>query len=344
MDRLYIVTGAAGHLAGTIIKYLKKEDCIIRGLILPSENAADEKNVKYFKGDITKEESLREIFDDTDGYEVFVIHAAGIVSITRGAFQLLHDVNVNGTKNMIHSCMKHNVKRMLYVSSVHAIPATNDMSTIAEVDSFSINKVHGDYARTKAEATQTVMDAVRNGLDAVIVHPSGILGPYDEGNNHMIQLIKLYISGKLPAGVRGGYDFVDVRDVAKGCISAIDKGEKGECYILSNRFFTIKELLDYMRIVVNGKKKICLPLPLAKSSAAFFEWLSKLTRTRALFTRYSLAVLDSNGHFSHDKATMFLGYSPRDMKTTIADTISWLKNKKCFLKEGKEENDDEMER
>ena len=75
------------------------------------------------------------------------------------------------------------------------------------------------------------------------MHPSGIIGPYDKGNNHIVQLIQMCIARKLPAGVTGGYDFVDVRDVAKGCLQAAEKGRRGECYILSNRRYEIRDLL-----------------------------------------------------------------------------------------------------
>ena len=329
MKKLYIITGANGHLASTIIKYLKKEDCLIRGLILPSEVNKDNGNIKYYKGDITKEDTLQEIFSNTEGYEVIVIHAAGIISIENEITPLLYNVNVVGTKMIINQCFQYSVKRLLYVSSVHAIPEGEHMSIIKEVNSFSKNKVIGAYGSTKAEATQAVMDAVKNGLDAVVVHPSGILGPYDDGNNHITQLIQQYITGKLPAGVTGGYDFVDVRDVAQGCIAAADNGIKGECYILSNRYVPVSDLLEYMRIATNGKKKICFPLKLAKAAAPVFEWIGKMTKTRPLFTKYSLHTMDANGRFSHDKATMQLGYSPRDMKDTVADTISYLKTKKC---------------
>lgn len=324
MKRLYIITGANGHLASTIIKYLKKEDCFIRGLILPTEENTDNENIKYYKGDITKEKTLQEIFSNIEGYEVTVIHAAGIISIESEITPLLYNVNVNGTKMMIKQCMKYQVNRLLYISSVHAIPDGEYMSTIKEVNSFSKDNVVGAYASTKAEATQAVMEAVKDGLDAVVVHPSGILGPYDDGSNHMTQLIQQYIAGKLPAGVTGGYDFVDVRDVAQGCIAAAKKGRKGECYILSNRYISVSDLLEYMRIATNGKKKICFPLKLAKAAAPAFERIAKITKTRPLFTRYSLHTMDSNGRFSHDKATMELGYSPRDMKETVADTISYL--------------------
>jgi dihydroflavonol-4-reductase len=300
-------------------------------LILPSEKNEDKGNIKYFAGDITKESSLEAVFQNTEGYEVIVIHAAGIISIEDEITPLLYNVNVNGTKNIIEQCLKYSVKRLVYVSSVHAIPEGEYMSVIKEVKKFPKDKVMGAYASTKAEATQAVMDAIEDGLDAVVVHPSGILGPFDDGNNHMIQLIQSYISGKLPAGVTGGYDFVDVRDVAKGCITAANKGMKGECYILSNRYISIPDLLEYMRISTNGKKKRCVPLKLAKLAAPVFEKFGEITKTRPLFTKYSLSTMDANGRFSHDKATMSLGYSPRDMKDTIADTISYLYTRKCDL-------------
>ena len=82
------------------------------------------------------------------------------------------------------------------------------------------------------------------GLDAVIVHPSGILGPGDFGQGHLTQMIADYLNGRLVACVKGGYDFVDVRDVADGVIAAAEKGRAGECYILSNRHYEVRELLD----------------------------------------------------------------------------------------------------
>lgn len=331
MKRLYIITGAAGHLASTIIKYLRNTDCLIRGLILPSESGKDDKQITYYKGDITKMESLEEIFSDLECNEVIVIHAAGIISIGNEVTPLLYNVNVKGTKNIIEQCVRHNVKRLVYVSSVHAIPETDKMATISETTKFSKDTVIGAYAATKAEATQAVLDAVKNGLDAVVVHPSGIVGPYDSGSNHIVQLISMCISGKLPAGVTGGYDFVDVRDVAKGCLEAAEHGTKGSCYILSNRYFTVKELLECVRKATGGRKRICLPISLARAFVPVFEWIAKATHTRPLYTKYALYTISSNGHFTHDKATAELGYHPRDMQVTIADTISWLRGQKVSL-------------
>ena len=254
-----------------------------------------------------------------------------MISIGNEVTPRMYNVNVKGTKNIIEPCMRHHVKRLVYVSSVHAIPETDETATISEAAKFSKDAVTGAYAATKAEATEAVLGAVQNGLDAVVVHPSGIVGPYDSGNNHMVQLISMCISGKLPAGVTGGYDFVDVRDVAKGCLEAAAHGTKGSCYILSNRYFTVKELLECVRKAAGGRKKVCLPIGLARAFVPVFEWIAKATHTRPLYTRYALYTISSNGHFTHDKATAELGYHPRDMQATITDTISYLKGKSVPL-------------
>lgn len=327
MTTNYIITGANGHLAQTIIRKLKNEDCTIRGLILPSESNQDGGNVIYFKGDITKPESLRDVFSDIDGDCTVVIHAAGLISIGDEITPALYNVNVNGTRNIIEACRQNGIGRLVYVSSVHAIDEGDGLRVITETDIFSKERVVGAYAKTKAEATQAVMEAIKEGMDAVVVHPSGILGPGDDGRNHITQLIQSYLSGRLIGGVTGGYDFVDVRDVADGIIAAAKRGRKGQCYILSNRYIPISDLMKYMQVATGGKKKPCFPLGMAKAMAPVFEWVAKITKTRPLFTRYSLRTMDSNGRFSHDKATMELSYSPRDMMDTVSDTIAYLQTR-----------------
>ena len=325
MIHTYIITGANGHVAQTIIRKLRNEKCEIRGLILPTEFNEDTGNVRYFKGDIRQPATLSEIFTGVDSESTVVIHAAGLISIGNEVTKALFDVNVKGTRNIVEACRKFGISRLVYVSSVHAIDEGDGLHVIKEVNSFSKDKVVGAYAKTKAEASQEVLDAVAQGLDAVIVHPSGILGPGDDGRNHITQLILSYLNGTLLGGVTGGYDFVDVRDVADGIIAAARKGRKGECYILSNRFIPIPDLMKYLQRATGGKRKICFPLGVAKTMAPLFEWIGKVTHTRPLFTRYSLRTMESNGRFSHDKATMELGYSPRDMMDTIRDTVAYLR-------------------
>lgn len=315
MKQIYIITGANGHLGSTIIRYLSREGCLVRGLLLPSENHEDFGNVTYYEGDITDLESMDAIFSGTGGSEVIVIHTAGLVSIEDKITLDLYDVNVNGTKNVISMCRKYRAKRMLYVSSVHAI---------AEGDGFSIDSVKGGYATTKAVASQAVLDAVSNGLDAVIVLPSGIIGPFDNGRNHLVQLVKRFLERKLPMITTGGYDMVDVRDVAKGCIAAADRGRNGESYILSNQYITIPDLIELSGELSGTRVPCSIPLSYIKVFAPLFEWIGRITHTRPLFTRYSLSVLEEDIRFSHEKATRELGYHPMDIKDSLRDTIDYL--------------------
>ncbi|MDO5602968.1 MAG: NAD-dependent epimerase/dehydratase family protein [Oscillospiraceae bacterium] len=324
MKELYIVTGANGHLGSALIKELEKKDCEVRGLILPGEQAKNHKNITYYEGDVRDKDSLRPLLRNREGKRTIVIHTAGIVAISEGVSPQLYDVNVNGAKNVVAVCLEEKADRLVYVSSVHAIPEKTKPRVLREVDRFSAQWVEGGYAKTKAEATQAVLDAAKQGLDAVVVHPSGILGPYNGRGNHLVQMVEDYLLRRLPACVKGGYDFVDVRDVARGCLLAAEKGKSGECYILSNRHYDVKEVLGMVRENAGGRRLPVLPMWMAKMAAPLLGWYAKLKKERPLYTRYSLYTLSSNDRFSHDKATKELGWQPRDLSETIADTVTWI--------------------
>lgn len=326
MNKIYIITGANGFLGNNIIRKLEQEkNSEIRAFVLKGESIKSLENLKckIYYGDITKKETLASVFENTDGKEVFVIHCAGIVYIKSKYNPLVYNVNVNGTKNIIDKVLNINAK-LVYISSVHAIPECNGV--ITETVDFDPNRVEGLYAKTKAEAAKYVMDAVKTKkLNACIIHPSGIIGPNDYGNSHLTELVKEVASGKLFACVKGGYDFVDVRDVAEGVINACNKNTKGECYILSNKYITIKELSDIICNCVKRKKiNIVLPIWIAKIFASFFEIYYNLKKQTPLFTKYSLYTLSSNANFSNEKAKKELNFKNRDMIDTIKDTIKWI--------------------
>ncbi len=322
---LYIVTGAAGHLAGAILRSLKNTGCQVRGLLLPGENGISGENITYFTGDVTKPETLDPLFENTGEAKVAVLHCAGIVSIQKKVSPAVYRVNVIGTQNIIQKCRQYGVHRLVYVSSVHALPEKSG-TLIREVDHFSPDTVDGAYAKTKAEATQAVLDAARGGLNAVIVHPSGIIGPFDScGSNHMVQMMCLYLKHRLPMGLRGGYDFVDVRDVAEGVLLAAEKGRQGECYILSNRHVSMGEIFEEMGKCTGRKRRFPLmPHFIARLFAPISEWHARAAHTRTLYTAYSIQTLASPARFCHDKATAELGYHTRSFTDTVKDTLAYL--------------------
>lgn len=325
MEKLYLVTGAAGHLGSVITQQLIKNGKHVRALVLPNEKHIPEMADIHF-GDVCDKESMKPCFENLSGQDLVVIHCAGIVSIASKFNQAVFDVNVVGTKNIVDLCQSYNVSKLIYVSSVHAIPEKPKGITITEITEFSPDDVVGLYAKTKAEATSYVLDAAKKDLNACVVHPSGITGPYDHGRGHLTTLVVDYYKGRLTFGIRGGYDFVDVRDVANGIIAACDKGRKGECYILSNKFFKVSEILAMLHEITGKRKiKIFLPLWFVKITAPLAELYYEILRQPPLLTAYSIFTLNSNALFSHQKATVELEYKTRNMKETLSDTVNWLK-------------------
>ena len=138
-------------------------------------------------------------------------------------------------------------------------------------------------------------------------------------------MAKSFLAGKLPLAVRGGYDFVDVRDVANGLLACSESGELGKGYILSGHYVTIRKMLQLVGKTAKLKyRPICLPLGLAKLAAPYYERRSLKDRKPLFYTSYSVSVLASNGRFSHAAASERFAYQPRPMEETLRDMTAWL--------------------
>ena len=142
-------------------------------------------------------------------------------------------------------------------------------------------------------------------------------------------MVRSFLAGRLPFAVRGGYDFVDVRDVAKGILACSESGEPGKGYILSGHYITIRKMLQLVGKAAKLKyRPVCLPLGLARLAAPYCERRSLKDRKPLFFTPYSVAVLASNGQFSHAAASERFAYQPRPMEETLRDMAVWLMARK----------------
>lgn len=329
MKQLYIVTGANGHLGNTIVKQLVARGERVRCLVLPQDNLNSLQGVdcQIVYGDVTAKNSLEPLFRADPDTQINVIHCAAVISIASGYDKRVYEVNVNGVKNIADMALEKGVRKFVHVSSVHAIPEGKKGSVIKEINRFDKDAVKGLYAKTKAEASQYILEKAAQGLNACIVHPSGILGPNDYGHGHLTQMVIDYLDGRLTACVKGGYDFVDVRDVAQGIIDAVENGEKGQCYLLTGHYMAVRDMLNIVSDISGKKKiKVMLPMWLAKLTAPLAELWYKMRRQPPLFTRYSLYTLGVNSNFDNSKARLRLGFNPRPLKDTLKDTVAWLKD------------------
>ena len=326
----YLVTGATGFLGRAVAEELVRRKAQVHALVLHDDPYTDllPKEVRTVIGDVCDKSSLSDFFADADS-RTCVIHCAGIVSVASKPGPRLYQVNVGGTWKVLRQCMEHDVGKMVYVSSVHAIPEKPKGCIISEDCEFSPGLVDGDYAKSKAAATELVFDAAERGLNASIVFPSGIIGPGDLQGGSFTSMAKSFLSGKLPFAVRGGYDFVDVRDVARGILACSESGEPGKGYILSGCYVTIRRMLQLVGKAAKLKyRSICLPLGLARLAAPYYERRSLRERKPLFFTPYSVSVLASNGQFSHATASERFAYQPRPIEETLGDMTAWLLNQK----------------
>ena len=162
MKELYLVTGATGHLGNTVAHRLARAGRQVRALVLPGEEHAPQlpEGVEAVAGDVRSPASLEALFAGAEGRDVTVIHCAGIVSIASRFDQNVYDVNVTGTKNVVDACVRRGVKKLVHVSSVHALPEKPGGAPVSETDVFSPGAVVGLYAKTKAAATAYALAAL----------------------------------------------------------------------------------------------------------------------------------------------------------------------------------------
>jgi len=320
---MVLVTGAAGHVGCALVRELISDGEKVRALALPGEDLCGLKGlpVEIVEGNVLEPASIAPAIE---GMET-VYHLAGIISIMPGRDDLMRQVNVVGTANIARLARLAGA-RMVYVSSIHALGRPPRGTPIDENVAFDPHSFAGEYDRTKAEASLAVLSEIRYGLDAVIVCPTGIVGPYDYRNgSSMGSQIRQWMKPGMHVVIDGQFDFVDVRDVARGILLARRQGKRGQTYILSGERVSVAHLAAAVQDAAGVRGvHVKVPFRLALLASSFTTIHSRLWGTKVQFTRYALETLASNSLISSDKARRDLGYSPRGIDQTMRDTVKWL--------------------
>jgi len=317
-----LVTGGAGHLGNVLVRELVSLGEEVRVLVLPGEDTSSLEGlpIEKVEGNVLDLDSL---IGAMSGAEV-VFHLAALVSITEDKSHLLEAVNVGGTRNVINAAKQSGVQKLVYTSSIHALERPPIGVPITENLAFDPNNPAGPYDRTKAQASLLVKAASQEGLDTRIICPTGVVGPYDYRRSEMGELLLSWIQKPMNFIIEGAFDFVDVRDVARGQILARDAGKPGETYILGGERIELKLLHNLVQKVTGKETKlITFPLPIAMIIAPIAELYYKLTKTKPVLTRYALETVLSNSEISSEKAKKELGYQPMTLVKSVADTVRW---------------------
>lgn len=314
-----LITGASGHIGSNLTRELLKEGRQVRVLIREDRRGVEGLEVEIFKGNILDYPSLLRA---AQGIEV-VYHLAASISIVGDRTGKVRRTNVEGTKNVIRACREAGVRRLVHFGSIHAYSSQPADRSIDE------NRVPADarapaYDRTKVEGNRAVLESVQEGLEAVIVAPTAVIGPYDFKPSRMGSVLLKIRKHKLLALVGGGYNWVDVRDVVQGAIQAEKSASSGSQYILAGEWYTVRELAESVHRVSGVKPpRFTSPLWLARAAAPFSELLAKFHGHEPLLTAEAVITLKSHRLIDVSMAERELGYTHRPLDETIRDTLAW---------------------
>ncbi len=318
------ITGASGHLGTAICKLLLEKGHEVIAFVHNNVNALEELPIAMIKGDLLDCVSLRTFISKCDT----IIHAASQIELSYKFNQKLYDINVIGTKNVLEIAKQEKITKLIYISSIHVYKQKPYDKVLDENRSFISNGAVF-YDQTKKDAHILAQKAAKNGQNVVIVCPSAVLGPHDHKPSKLGKAVIDIYKGKIPAVVKGGFDFVDVRDIAKGTIAAIQKGRSGETYILGGQYNTVKTFAEYI-LEIKGSKRRIITFPFAGAYAGLpiIKAISYITRKPPIYDRLYIDILkDGNKVTSSSKAQKELDYTTRPLKETLQDTINWFKER-----------------
>lgn len=317
-----VVTGASGHIGNCLVRELSEKGASVRVLVHKDATGPGGPEVVSMMGSVTEPGILTKLCQGAD----VVFHLAARISLDNRHPGEDYAVNVLGTGNMLRAAHAAGVRKFIHFSSVEAMLAGPGEQGPDEKRPL-VDSMKNIYGYTKAESERLVMRAAKEGLDAVILSPTAVIGPFDFKLSFSGRAIIQLYRNRLPFLISGGYDWIDVRDVVRSTIRSIEKGRKGEKYILGGNYCSVEELSRMIATISgNPPSKRYVPASLARLAAPCFALYADLTRTRPLYTTRSIDLLSHPPKsVSSEKAKTELDHSVRPLIESLRDTIAWFK-------------------
>jgi dihydroflavonol-4-reductase len=336
---MIVITGAAGLVGANLVRALLAQGETVRVMVHQDRQALAGLEVEQVQGDILNPGDLRRAFAGAE----MVYHAAGLISIQPGDELALEQVNVGGTRQVVDACLACGVRRLVHVSSIQALQAGPADSPVDENRPLADAPGFPAYDRSKAAAEKEVLAGRERGLETVILCPTAVVGPFDCKPSYFGRAMLMLARGRIPAVVKGGFDWVDARDLACGAVQAGRRAASGERYILSGHWHSVREVAEKVSALTGTPApRLVVPMGLAWLAAPLIPRLASfgplnrvipLTSEAAsagrgavpepIYTRATLGWLRSNPQVSHAHAARDLGYQPRPFAETLADTLHW---------------------
>jgi len=317
------VTGANGHIGNVVCRKLVEQGFTVRAMYHSDKRSLQDLSVEMGQGDIL---NLEEVKHFVQGCEV-VVHCAAIISIQGDPDGRVFKTNTEGPHHVLKAALEAGVRRIIHVSSVHAVTELPHTEPFNESRPYkTVNDPAYDYSKARGE--QILLEgSVNTPLEVVILRPSSVIGPFDFRPSLLGTALLDFYFQKVPFLPEGGYDFVDVRDVAQAIVNAIYHGRDGEVYILSGAYYNFKKFARVIRKVI-GKKvpRRVISYRLLKLLLPLVTVYAKWARIAPSFTKESIdAIINGHPRMDHSKAKKELHFSCRSLEESLQDFYAWQK-------------------
>ncbi len=315
-----LVTGATGLLGNNVVRVLLEQGHTVRVLTRSASNpqALAGLDIETVLGDVRQPESLATA---CQGIET-VVHSAAHVHIGWSGRQLQQEINVTGTGNVARAARQAGA-RLIHVSSVDALGLGSPEQPADEETPFGAPPVACPYVVTKRASEQQVLAEVDQGLDAVIVNPGFMLGPWDWKPSSGRMLLEVARGWALLAP-RGSNEFCDARDVAAGVVSAIQRGRTGTRYILGGQSLTYQQAWHTMAEAIGARKPLGTAGPVVTWLAGQAgDWAYRIMRREPDVNSAAVAMSRLPKYFTCARAEQELDYRWRSLSESARDTWHW---------------------
>ena len=320
------ITGATGFVGSHVARAFAANGAELRLLVRKASRLDNIQELKAAQviGDLRESESLRSAIR---GCEV-VAHVAADYRLWVRDPEAMLAANVNGTRELLRLAREEQVRRVVYTSSVATMGFKSDGTIVNEQTPVAMGDMIGHYKRSKYLAEQEALSAAASGQQVMILNPTSPIGTNDLKPTPTGQIVVDFLNRRFPAYMDTGLNLVDVSEVARAHVSAVDKGRPGERYILGGENLTLKQILDKMSAITglpSPTKKV--PHAVALGFAYFDEFVTgRLRGKEPRATVESVRMGMKKMYASSAKAEQELGFRILPVYNALRAAIEWFRD------------------
>jgi len=320
---MVLVTGGAGLVGKELITQLLERGKMIRAIYNKNMPGVSHPNLEQLHCSILDVEGLEDAMKDIE--EVY--NCAGFVNFTAGSGEQLYKINVEGTANIVNAALDKGIKKMVHVSSVSALGRIRKNELINEKMNWTESTSNSKYGKSKFLGEMEIWRGIAEGLNAVIVNPTIILGDGDWNGGSTGIFKSVY--NEFPWYTEGVSGFVDVRDVAYVMIMLMQSDISSERFIISAQNVTYREIFNKIAACFNKKPPYKKVTPLIASLVWRIQSLkSKMGSSDPLLTKETAVTAFAEAYYDNQKLLDFFpSFSYRPIDESIRDTCILLQQK-----------------